>query len=526
MVGFLAAGEVIKLTKLDRLDMAAPQRGPLALLKRLRGGKSKTASSGAGQMRMLKRLPKLLKYIPGKAQDLRAYFLTMQYWLSGSEANIANLVRFLVGRYADGPRRGLRDAARAEAPADYPDVGVYHPRMDTGVSPSRLSSDVAALPAAPAAAQGTVGLLLMRSYLLAGDAAHYDAVIDALEAKGLRVIPAFASGLDGRPAIEAFFKDEAGAATVDAVVSLTGFSLVGGPAYNDAKAAEDALAALDVPYLAAHALEFQSLDAWSAGDRGLTPIEATMMVAIPEIDGATGPMVFGGRDETSPGPPNAMRGAPERVERLAARVAQLVRLRRTPRDERRIGVVLFNFPPNAGATGTAAYLDVFASLWNTLGALKAAGYKVERPDSVDALRRAVLEGDGVHAAARHGADAAVAAVVDADDHVRREPHLAEIEAQWGPAPGRQQSDGRGIFILGATFGEVFVGVQPAFGYEGDPMRLLFEKGFAPTHAFSAFYGGCGRTSARTRSCISEPMALWSSCPASRPGSTRRAGRID
>ena len=42
-------------------------------------------------------------------------------------------------------------------------------------------------------------------------------------------------------------------------------------------------------------------------------------------------------------------------------------------------------------------------------------------------------------------------------------------------------------MLGAQFGNVLVGVQPAFGYEGDPMRLLFEKGFAPTHAFSAFY---------------------------------------
>ena len=42
-------------------------------------------------------------------------------------------------------------------------------------------------------------------------------------------------------------------------------------------------------------------------------------------------------------------------------------------------------------------------------------------------------------------------------------------------------------MLGERFGNVFVGVQPAFGYEGDPMRLLFEKGFAPTHAFSAFY---------------------------------------
>ncbi len=42
-------------------------------------------------------------------------------------------------------------------------------------------------------------------------------------------------------------------------------------------------------------------------------------------------------------------------------------------------------------------------------------------------------------------------------------------------------------MLGRRFGNVFVGLQPAFGYEGDPMRLLFERGFAPTHAFAAFY---------------------------------------
>jgi len=77
--------------------------------------------------------------------------------------------------------------------------------------------------------------------------------------------------------------------------------------------------------------------------------------------------------------------------------------------------------------------------------------------------------------------------VSAETHVAREPHLAELEAVWGPAPGRQLTDGRDLFILGARFAEVFVGVQPAFGWEGDPMRLLFQGNFAPTHAFSAFY---------------------------------------
>ena len=90
-------------------------------------------------------------------------------------------------------------------------------------------------------------------------------------------------------------------------------------------------------------------------------------------------------------------------------------------------------------------------------------------------------------AEQFGADANVLARIPVDDHVRREPHLAEIESQWGPAPGRQLTDGRSLHVLGVAFGNVVVAVQPGFGYEGDPMRLLFERGFAPTHAFSAFY---------------------------------------
>jgi magnesium chelatase subunit H len=108
---------------------------------------------------------------------------------------------------------------------------------------------------------------------------------------------------------------------------------------------------------------------------------------------------------------------------------------------------------------------------------------VEVPDSVDALRDAVLHGNAAH----YGADANVHALIPADEHVRRERWLKEIEAQWGPAPGRQLSNGQSLFVLGRQFGNVLVCVQPSFGYEGDPMRLLFEKGLAPTHAFSAFY---------------------------------------
>ena len=491
MICCMSASEVVKLTRIGKFDMSGEALGAIAWLKKLRGNRKGSSPGGKGEMKMFRQLPKLLRFIPGTAQDMRAYFLTLQYWLAGSEQNIANMVRLLLDRYADGPRRGLRGIAKAQAPVEYADIGVYYPRMK-----DRIADSGDRLPAM-ANEKGTVGLLLLRSYLLAGNAGHYDGVISAFEARGLRVIPVFASGLDQRPAIERFFMKD-GRSMVDAVVSLTGFSLVGGPAYNDSKAAEDILARLDVPYLSAHPVEFQTLEQWGASDRGLMPVESTIMVAIPELDGASGPMVYGGRSDGAGVPCTGceractfarseiggeMRVCSERADMLASRTARLVAMRRSERGDRKVAVVLFNFPPNAGNTGTAAFLSVFESLHRTLAAMKREGYQVDVPADADELRERIVVGN----AARFGADANVHARIPAGDHVRNEKWLRQIEAQWGPAPGKQQSDGSSIFVLGERFGNVFVGVQPAFGYEGDPMRLLFEKGFAPTHAFSAFY---------------------------------------
>ena len=496
MICMASATEVTQLTRLGQFDMSKPASGPMALLKKLRGGggkDKKPTTGGAAQMKMLRRLPQLLRFIPGTAQDVRSYFITLQYWLGGSDDNVLNMVRHLIDRGADGPRKSLRGQVKVQPPIDYPEVGVYHPRMA-----GKFSEEASALPTPNGiAVKGTVGILLLRSYLLSGNAGHYDGVIAALEAKGLRVIPAFAAGLDSRPAIDAFFMKN-GQVCVDAVVSLSGFSLVGGPAYNDAKAAEEVLAKLDVPYVAAHPVEFQTLDQWGGSDRGLLPVESTIMVAIPELDGSTSPMVFGGRPGaagvTCTGCHHActfgestsaqdMHSCPERAIMLAARVSKMVALKRSERKDRNVAIVLFNFPPNAGNIGTAAFLAVFESLWHTLIAMKAQGYQVDMPDSLEDLQDSLLHGN----AAQYGADANVHALISADDHVKRERWLKEIEAQWGPAPGTQLSNGSSIFVLGKKFGNVLVSVQPSFGYEGDPMRLLFEKGLAPTHAFSAFY---------------------------------------
>ncbi len=484
MVGVIADAKIVRLTRMGTLDMSAPETTTRKLLKKLRGQTKQNVDSGAKKMKMLRRLPRILKLIPGKAQDLRAWFLVMQYWLGASDENVEGLLRFLISRYC---RYDDWRGAGAALPVEYPDTGLYHPDI-----PGRITTDPANLPH-QAKGAATVGLLMMRSYVLSGDTAHYDAVIRALEARGLNVLPAFAGGLDGRPAIDGYFRSAHGA-KIDALLSLTGFSLVGGPAYNDNDAAIAVLKDLDVPYVAAHPLEFQTLSQWAASPQGLGPIETTMLIALPELDGATCPTVFAGRHGEGGcdgcahackriGSNKAMAPCHERIESLTEKIDRLIRLRRRKLAEKKVAIVLFGFPPNAGAVGTAAYLSVFESLHNTMLQMKADGYAIEVPETVDALRTAVLEGN----AAQYGQEANVAAHVSADEIVAGTPPLAEIEEVWGPAPGRVQSDGRGVFVLGQHFGNIFVGVQPAFGYEGDPMRLLFERSFAPTHAFVQFY---------------------------------------
>jgi magnesium chelatase subunit H len=528
MVCAMSAGEVARLTRLGRFDMSAPASPLMALLKRLRGkgsdpGKVDAAAAstaGARQMAMLRRLPQLLRFVPGTAQDVRAYFLVLQYWLAGSEENIAHLVHYLVDRYADGPRRVLRGLARPGAPVEYPEVGLYHPRMEP-----RLAEPVEALPrVATSGKRGTVGVLLMRSYLLAGNSAHYDGVLTALEARGLRVLPCFATGLDARPAVEKYFLHD-GRVTVDAVVSLTGFSLVGGPAYNDARSAEEILARLDVPYLSVTPVEFQTLQQWGGSERGMLPVEATMMVAIPELDGGTGPMVFGGRTDAGhtqctgcskrcsfehDAGGHDMQVCSERADVLAARVAKLVDLRRSERAQRKVAAVIFNFPPNAGNTGTAAFLGVFESLHNTLRALQREGYTVEVPTTVDELRERVISGN----AQRHGAPANVHARIGLEDHVRRERWLKQIEVQWRRASSSPTAARSGCSAnASATSSSASSRPWATRATRCACCSSAASRRRTPSAPSTA---GCARTSAPTPCCTSAPTARSSSCPASRP----------
>jgi magnesium chelatase subunit H len=260
---------------------------------------------------------------------------------------------------------------------------------------------------------------------------------------------------------------------------LTGFSFVGGPAMNDSATASEFLATLNIPYRSLVSLDAQTIESWRESFAGLNPVQTGMQVAIPEIDGATEPFVFGGVSETDVEP----MPLEDRCRRIARRLHRWQRLQTTPRDQLRIALAVYCFPPNKGNIGTAADLDVMASVLDLLGKLKAEGYQVVVPASVDELRNLLIAGNSNE----FGAAANVAYEMTLDEYRRSCSFVDEIEADWGPAPGAINAGDNKLQIQGVHLGNVFIGVQPTFGYEDDPMRLLMAKSGSPHHGFAAFY---------------------------------------
>src|SRR5262249_21283604 len=146
---------------------------------------------------------------------------------------------------------------------------------------------------------------------------------------------------------------------------------------------------LNIPYRSLVSLDTQTIESWRESFTGLNPVQTGMQVAIPEIDGATEPFVFGGIPVRGI-EPTALE---DRCARIAKRLKRWNRLQTANRPGIEIAVVLYCFPPNKGNIGTAADLDVLASVFDILTQLKTAGYDVVVPESADALRESLLSGN-------------------------------------------------------------------------------------------------------------------------------------
>ena len=494
-VVFPSMPQVMRLNKMGSFSMAQLGQSKSAIAQFMKKRKENSGSSFQDAMlKLLRTLPKVLKYLPvEKAQDARNFMLSFQYWLGGSPENLENFLLMLADRYIFTDKE-LAGAPQPEAldyqePVVYPDMGIWHPLAPTmfedikeylnWYNSRRDIADTLKDSAAPC-----VGLVLQRTHLVTGDEAHYVAMVQELEYMGARVIPVFAGGLDFSKPVEAYFYDPPSKdkeAIVDTVISLTGFALVGGPARQDHPKAIEALKRLNRPYMVALPLVFQTTEEWESSDLGLHPIQVALQMALPELDGAIEPIILSGRD----GMTGRATSLQDRVEAVARRAMKWGKLRRLARSQKKLAITVFSFPPDKGNVGTAAYLDVFGSIYRVMESLKASGYDVQNlPESAEALMLEVIH----DAQAQYNSpELNIAYRMSVPEYETLTPYSVRLEDNWGSPPGHLNTDGQNLLVYGKSFGNLFIGVQPTFGYEGDPMRLLFSRSASPHHGFAAYY---------------------------------------
>ncbi|KHG39744.1 MAG: magnesium chelatase subunit H [Aphanizomenon flos-aquae KM1D3_PB] len=489
-VVFPSMPEVMRLNKMGSFSLAQLGQSKSVIANFMKKRKEKSgAGFQDGMLKLLRTLPQVLKFLPmEKAQDARNFMLSFQYWLGGSAENLENFLLMLADKYVlKGVEKESFAAAEYQAPVVYPDMGIWHPLAPSMFEDVReylnwysVRRDISRNlkdPLAPC-----VGLVLQRTHLVTGDDAHYVAIVQELESLGAKVLPVFAGGLDFSKPIEAYFYEPTTKLQlVDAVVSLTGFALVGGPARQDHPKAIEALKRLNRPYMVALPLVFQTTEEWLDSDLGLHPIQVALQIAIPELDGAIEPIILSGKDGAT-GKAIALQ---DRVEIVAQRALKWATLRRKPKLIKKVAITVFSFPPDKGNVGTAAYLDVFGSIHEVMKGLKNNGYDVrDIPETPQELLEQVIH----DAQAQYNSpELNVAYKMSVPEYEALTPYSQRLEENWGPPPGNLNSDGQNLLIYGKQFGNVFIGVQPTFGYEGDPMRLLFSRSASPHHGFAAYY---------------------------------------
>nr|WP_210260960.1 cobaltochelatase subunit CobN [Enterovirga sp. DB1703] len=381
--------------------------------------------------------------------------------------------------FAEGGRDNIREAlhwidhALGRGPAPEP----ARPVPSAGFWPSAKPTDEG-----PRAA-----ILFYRALLQGGMTEPVEALATALQARGVSAQPIFVTSLKD-PASDAVLASAFAAGPPDVIVNATAFA-VGTPDATAGGAVERA----GCPVLQV-ALAGSSEAEWRASSRGLSPRDLAMHVVLPEVDGRifAGAVAFKERDPGAP--PFATpvsRPIADRIEAAADLAHAWIRLRRTPAPERRVALVVANYPNRDGRLANGVGLDTPESCIALLRVLRETGYSLPgAPDSSAELMDLLTAGPTNDIAARPqrsgGTRWPVAEYLRVYGEISAGVRSA-IEARWGP-PDADPHVERGEFRLGLhRFGHIVVGIQPARGYNIDPKETYHAPDLVPPHHYLAFY---------------------------------------
>ena len=420
------------------------------------------------------------------------------YLMRGGVRNIRHLFLFLSDTY-------LGTGFGAEAPAPLPWEGIYHPDVIGEIDVEAFERQ-RFQPGRPG-----VAVLFYRAHWMSGNLQGVDALIRRLETLGANVLPVFSYSLKHSPegdgqalrTFSEFLSRPDGSPRVDCVINTMGMAMgelsKEGPTIASGWAAAH-LERLNVPIIQG-IVSTGTEEAWQESSLGLGPIDTAMSVALPEFDGRiiSVPISFkeeSGAPQSSRMDARLQRYMPreDRVDHVARLAIKWAGLRSKPNSEKRVAIMLSNYPTKDARIGNAVGLDTPASVVRLLHALKWAGYHVTGiPESGDALVHSIVE------RCSNDQDSLTEEQLRlAVGHVEARQYgqwfqgfpdtvKEELLEAWGEPPGQVYRTNGRLAVAGIELGNVFVGLQPPRGFGQNPIAIYHSPDLPPTHHYIAYY---------------------------------------
>lgn len=395
------------------------------------------------------------------------------YLRQGGKANAINLYYCLANQWLG------RDYAWDE-PQPLPRTAVYHPAKGSMALQDWYPHWHPDYPVAP--------LLFYRSHLQAANTAFIDVFCQRLQAAGLNPLPIAVASLKESACLEQVeaWLDEVGA---EVLVNTTGFALSSPERPNLRPFRRD------IPVLQAICAQ-DNQPGWEASEQGLGARDLAMHIALPELDGRiiTRPVSFkdmAWRSERSQSDVVCYRAHPERMDFVAELARRWVELARLPNAQKRVALVMANYPTRDGRIGNGVGLDTPAAALNILKALQTEGYPLgDLPDSGTQLIHQLLGGvtnDLDHLDQRPCAQSLSLADYQAAFERLPEANRQAVLERWGPPEQDPMYRSGRLMVAGLRFGLTFVGIQPARGYQVDPSAVYHDPDLVPPHGYLAFH---------------------------------------
>lgn len=467
--------EVMQMTKVGNYVVSGDGNGMPEIVKKVAKMLVKGRDEDAlyGYMKLLKIMRTMLPLIPKKARDFKNWMQVYTYWMHPTTDNLSAMFNYIMAEYFEVD-------VKAEKVQEVPTMGFYHPDAPEYLKDLHHYEKWLHKHDKSSSKKRNIAMLFFRKHLLQ-EKEYIDNTIRAIAEKGLNPLPVFVMGVEGHVAAREWFTHT----NPDMLVNMMGFGFVGGPAGattpgTSSAAREEILGKINAPYVVAQPLFIQDFNSWKS--QGVVPLQSAMTYSLPEMDGAVCPVVLGAVKD------GQLRTVPDRIARLAGIAQKFSGLRTLPNRQKKIAFVVYDYPPGMGKKASAALLDVPKSLYKMLECLKAEGYDVggELPESPEELL-AMLDRATDYEIQAHEPECFS---IDREtfNNITSIRERERIEGRWNSFPGDIVPVGtERLFIGGLQFGNIFIGVQPRLGIQGDPMRLLFDRENTPHHQYIAFY---------------------------------------